>query len=55
MERERKGNKDLISAFQTTIDDLEIQLRNCEWYQFKYAKKLRKDIEYFESKISALK
>jgi len=46
-----KGNKDLISAFQTTIDDLEIELRNCKWYQFKLAKSLRKEIEYFETQI----
>ena len=50
----RKKNKRLTKAYQTTIDDFEIELSHCELWKFKRQKELRDKIEYFEAKIVAL-
>ncbi len=41
-------------AYLTTINDFEIQLRNCSLFEFKYKKWLRQQIEIYENKLNKL-
>ena len=47
-------DKGLKKAYQITIRDFEIDLRHTEWYRFKRRRELRKKIDYFEEKLTAL-
>jgi hypothetical protein len=44
-------SEELKEAYITTIDDLEIAIRNCGLFEFKKLKEYRNLIKEYESKI----
>lgn len=42
----------MINAYETTISDFEIELRNTEWWRFKRIYLLNKQIEHYESLLN---
>ena len=37
----------MINAYEITIRDFEIELRNTEWWRFKKIKKINKQIDFY--------
>lgn len=44
----------LRSAYITTINDFEIALRHCSWYEFKYIRWLNENIKKYEKLLKEL-